>query len=1071
MLTSQLYSIDYPLEPYNGGDPANRPDLTESSTGISVVDIVNPDGNGVSLNEFDLYNVGPDGIIHNNSMQDGEAALGGWVNKNYNLNNEADSIAVYVPSGNASYINGQTEIFGKTANFVIYNPYLMKINGASYINTSEVRHVAGVPLRYQDGALGAEVKAGGMIVVGDKAIVIPPGQKYQIFADVIINFKKFMGQGDLTMSAGRQEINFKTGESIPIYIDFEDEGGADGIDYKGAIDVQDMQVVNGIVVSTQQLMAGGDLNLESTGDMILKDGLASHGDMQVEAENLYSEGDFITDSSMNIDIKKEWNNNSNLDAWYDIDLTIGEDFLNQGSMDAGHDINIRVGRDWYNTADQIIAMHHNKIEAGRLFYNEGAEFITGGKLDINAGSILNNTGYFLGYGDVLIEADYLRNDGGMISSEQGMLRLDIQNELINNYGNIYSKDNLTITAGYLENIEAEIFSDTYVDIDTTGSLDNINGAILSAGIVDLYAGADLYNTNGRIKANMDILIETKNNFYQYGELTAGRDLWINAHAMINQGTTEAVRYLDITAAAGLLNENGHLKANEDIAINAGDLINNSIIESAGTLNLNVFNLLNDNIITSRGESTISALNDIINYGVFGSKSSLFINADRYFLNNGGGIYSLGDMYLRGGEILRNLCGDIKTLGRITINSENFVNIGEAYTAITKTFKEYGEEIYNIYYAGGYPNQDQTALLDHDGYDWPDPNKDGWNRHGYWGFMDIIFNNEAGLSPLELEKLGYMLFYSDPYRAVFRFNRGAFYGTKEEDDIYLEDTIKPLFESIGWGGGVQSGSDMFIDCTNVENIAGTLMSGGDLTIYGENLNNSQIIYEVQYGHNPPGDGGFEWYSPYKMSFTGNITAKNNLNLSVINVNNSGVMEAGSVNVDAVNINNGIFNEWTLTPDPVVPSQEIDLSDYVNIEDIKQAGSSGYLLQADPAKASVFIDAEGSYPTAQFLFDALGKPNLNIPFLADAIREAELLEIMLKNLTGRLSLFGDVIDIHEQRQLLYENAIKFAQENKDAELGNELTEEQMEEITDPFLWYVKQLINGIEVYVPKLYMPGD
>ena len=242
---------EVPLQVYTTADPANKPNLTQTSIGIPAVNITDPDSHGVSMNEFNHYNVGPNGLVHNNSMQDGFPALGGFLAKNSNLSQSAQTIAVHVPSGNPTYLNGPTEVFGNAANMVIYNPYLIKINGASYINTPKVTHAAGVPLRYEDGRLGADITAGGMIYIGNTAIPVPPGQKHQIFADVIINFKQFMGTDDVTMRAGQQTVDLSTDESTfieddtqrtitmdathiafhgqqgLIYIDLIDEGGAD----------------------------------------------------------------------------------------------------------------------------------------------------------------------------------------------------------------------------------------------------------------------------------------------------------------------------------------------------------------------------------------------------------------------------------------------------------------------------------------------------------------------------------------------------------------------------------------------------------------------------------------------------------------------------------------------------------------------------------------------------------------------------------------------------------------------------------------------------------------------------
>lgn len=51
-------------------------DLTQSSNKTDVINIKNPNQNGVSHNQFDEFSV-QDGVIFNNSLKDGNSQIGG----------------------------------------------------------------------------------------------------------------------------------------------------------------------------------------------------------------------------------------------------------------------------------------------------------------------------------------------------------------------------------------------------------------------------------------------------------------------------------------------------------------------------------------------------------------------------------------------------------------------------------------------------------------------------------------------------------------------------------------------------------------------------------------------------------------------------------------------------------------------------------------------------------------------------------------------------------------------------------------------------------------------------------
>lgn len=88
-------------------------------------------------NQFDEFSV-QDGVIFNNSLKDGNSQIGGWVGKNPNLKQNANTIINEISSKQASNINGAVEVFGKSANLIFANENGFSVNGAAFLNTKGV---------------------------------------------------------------------------------------------------------------------------------------------------------------------------------------------------------------------------------------------------------------------------------------------------------------------------------------------------------------------------------------------------------------------------------------------------------------------------------------------------------------------------------------------------------------------------------------------------------------------------------------------------------------------------------------------------------------------------------------------------------------------------------------------------------------------------------------------------------------------------------------------------------------------------------------------------------------------
>lgn len=64
-----LYAADLPIEVDKNAAAKHQASLDKAPNGVQIVNIVNPNSNGMSHNKFKEYNVNPSGLILNNSKK------------------------------------------------------------------------------------------------------------------------------------------------------------------------------------------------------------------------------------------------------------------------------------------------------------------------------------------------------------------------------------------------------------------------------------------------------------------------------------------------------------------------------------------------------------------------------------------------------------------------------------------------------------------------------------------------------------------------------------------------------------------------------------------------------------------------------------------------------------------------------------------------------------------------------------------------------------------------------------------------------------------------------------------
>nr|WP_172462896.1 hemagglutinin repeat-containing protein [Bartonella doshiae] len=261
---------------------AHRPDIVAAPNGVSSIDIVTPNGKGLSHNKYYDFNIGNPGVILNNHAQEvGQSQLGGIMpgNPHLRVTGSAKVILNEVTSGKRSALKGPAEVFGHQADVIIANPNGISCDGCGFINTPHATLTTGVPEIDGSGFLkGFEVR-GGDITFGAKGANFFSGQGAVDIVDIVsrtVHFEGAVAGREIGVTAGTGHFDYASRQMKELTdITGKPEYAIDG-SALGALQADRIKLVateKGVGVRMRHDMAAnaGQLHLSADGKLSLKD--------------------------------------------------------------------------------------------------------------------------------------------------------------------------------------------------------------------------------------------------------------------------------------------------------------------------------------------------------------------------------------------------------------------------------------------------------------------------------------------------------------------------------------------------------------------------------------------------------------------------------------------------------------------------------------------------------------------------------------------------------------------------------------------------------------------------------
>src|SRR5450830_67904 len=577
------------------------PTITQTSTGIPVVNIAAPNANGISVNQYQSFDVGSSGLVLNNSLVGGTPFLGGTVGANSNLAGHAASMIVnqVLSTGNASSLIGTLEVFGSPATIVISNPNGVSVNGLSLINASNLvlstgtvqflTAPGGTSTSFSNaGALAYNVTSGAISVSGPAGVNGPGtginasvgnidliGQTISLAAPVNANVR-------VNLIAGNQLVSSVSVDSTGTTYATSSNGSsntssaiANGSNNNVAIDASQYGTINSGQIYIVSTAAGmGVRNLGTLAATAGNVSLSANGDVTVGT----------TAANQNLTISNTGNTTITGTGFANEAITIssGGDLTASGSLSAVTGLSLSATGD---------------LTAAAIAANNNATLTAGGNLTVGSASAasLNLTATS---GSVTV--NNALTVAGAIQASAG------QDVTVN--GSVQGGSTVNLSAARNATINGSVSGVGTTDISAQTGAVQIAGSVSGGSTVAVNGGSNV-NISGAVSAVSDLsLAAGTGNLTATGSVSTGGNLTASAAGSLSTAAVTSVGSATLTATSGSATLGGAVLTGSDLAVTAGtDAQLQGNVQSLGKLTVHATgNLSATGTVASAGNATLNA---------------------------------------------------------------------------------------------------------------------------------------------------------------------------------------------------------------------------------------------------------------------------------------------------------------------------------------------------------------------------------------------------------------------------------------------------------------------------------
>jgi len=640
--------------------------LHNAANGVPVVNIAKPNASGLSVNQYNSYNVGSEGLILNNATaaegnSTGQVStqLGGLIAVNPNLTTSASVILNQVISTNPSVLAGYTEVAGGRADVIVANPNGITCGGCGFINTSALTLTTGTPSLNSSGALtGFNVTAGVLTINGTGLDASTTDYAALLGRKIALQGPTYGGVLDVVGGAEAWDYNAHTATAMANVgnnPDYAIDSSALGGMYANRIRLIATDAGVGVRLLGDAAASGDDLTITAAGDIIVGGNISAQRNLSISTSatdasaltasnaNLTAGGDLTVTTPGGVSLiggSLVANGDLSLSLGTLSDVSASTGSANENQRYAGETLTFSIAGTTtlsgtsYGAAGNVTGQFGNLSDTGfgDLYSDNGALSLTAtqgdmalggyalssnGTLDLTAshGAISTtagaNEGVVSAAGLSLTAANGLTN-GGTISANNGAVTLALGGDSTNS-GVINGSGAVTLTDA--SGGSSESFTNS-----TSGQL--LAGGALSAQLTNL-------TNNGAVQAlaGSQITGSSLTNSGLFIASTAAADGTLTFASLTNSGTLQSARNLTLNVS-GTLNNSGTLVATDALTLDGGAAATNAAsgAASGATVTATLASLQNAGQITSAGDLGLTVAGDLANTGTLGANGTLTASA-------------------------------------------------------------------------------------------------------------------------------------------------------------------------------------------------------------------------------------------------------------------------------------------------------------------------------------------------------------------------------------------------------------------------------------------------------------
>ena len=450
---------------------AQCPYVTETATGIPLVQIARPDGSDVSVNRYEAFSVPESGAILNNAFLFSNTQLAGYIEGNPNLSGGPARIIVNeVMSDRPSKLRGFLEVAGTKADVIIANPNGIYVDGAGFLNASRAILAAGRTERDAAGSYAGFRIDDSRIDISGKGLDARGADSVEVYARAVAvnaglwaNHAKIVaGRNAVARDGSLSPFTSETADVPPQYaIDLADIGGM----YANRIALVGTEKGLGVNL-TGQISATQAVSLDVKGNLKTTGTLYSDGDLSVRSEqientnliyggnNTYITAKELTNKSggriygNTVAINAE-NVTNETDRALEARLTSEVHTLSQyaAQVEAAHmDLTARDGA----SLSSILSSYRGRIGQAEAAYDAQQNIVNSVKDNLAA----RPAGVIAAHDQLHIHADTIQNTGNALLYSGGDIVLAAGESLKNRGARIEAKGSIFIASPHIENENA-----------------------------------------------------------------------------------------------------------------------------------------------------------------------------------------------------------------------------------------------------------------------------------------------------------------------------------------------------------------------------------------------------------------------------------------------------------------------------------------------------------------------------------------------------------------------------------------------------------------------------------------